>query len=109
MIKKYTNILSILRYISFVCVFYSLAMQPIISSINLVDELSSEIIELDVEDSSNSDENQESEEEEEVKKNNFFTTHFDIINSAEKILIFYKLNLLQDISFDIHIPPPESI
>ena len=107
--KKLINILSFLKYISFTCVLYSLTIQSIISSNILIDEVRSQIIELDVDENSNSDENQESEEEEEFKNLKSLNSYFGILNSLREILNSYKLNLLQDINFDIHIPPPERI
>ena len=105
--RQGNNIVSILRLISFVCVLYALAIQPVISSFIQVNEISNEIVSLDTEENSNK--NQENEEKEESKKLDFFTSHIDSIEFVNKIFILYKSNLLCDITLDMHIPPPEII
>ncbi|WP_299158172.1 hypothetical protein [uncultured Tenacibaculum sp.] len=102
------NILSVLRFISFVCVLYSQAIQPIVSSFIIIDEISNEIVCVDVEENSSDNENQENEEKEEFEKISFSNSFFDSIEFELKILILNNSKLLRDIALDTHIPPPET-
>lgn len=109
MAKNKINIVSILKQIFFICLFFSLIIQPVISFIKLVDDVNNEMVYLDAEENSSNEEDQEiGDEEEELKKNNLSASYSSSIVFFNKKLVLHKFKLLQDISFDVHLHPPKN-
>ncbi|WP_159025422.1 hypothetical protein [Aquimarina sp. Aq78] len=107
------NIFSFIKYSSFIVVFVSMLLQPIVRTIELFANDDIELVEIDWEEDSEEDSDEEEKQEDDCKDGK---NEFKILNSQDRHFIYasecFCYQVLQphyDFALEIPIPPPEQV